>query len=139
LDIIWWLIVFEFKIAVMIYRDYKDLSAYKLSYELSNIVWDIVIRWSSFAKDTVGKQYVKAIDSISANIAEGFGRYNKKDKVHFYRYSFGSLKESMSWSDKSHYRGLLTEEQYVEISNLLDKLPKEINSLIKYTNDKLLK
>ena len=122
----------------MVYRDYNDLSAYKISYELSNIVWDIVIRWSIFARDTVGKQYVKAVDSISANISEGFGRYNKKDKVHFCRYSFGSLKESMSWTEKSHYRNLLTEEQYVEIKGLLDQLPKEINSLIKYTNDKLM-
>jgi len=122
----------------MVYRDYNDLSAYKISYELSNIVWDIVIRWSIFARDTVGKQYVKAVDSISANISEGFGRYNKKDKVHFYRYSFGSLKESMSWTEKSHYRNLLREEQYLEIKGLLDQLPKEINSLIKYTNDKLM-
>ncbi len=43
----------------MVYRDYNDLSAYKISCELSNIVWDIVIRWSIFARDTVGKQYVE--------------------------------------------------------------------------------
>ncbi|MCK4639103.1 MAG: four helix bundle protein, partial [Bacteroidales bacterium] len=27
----------------------------------------------------------EAADSISANIAEGFGRYHKKDKIKFYR------------------------------------------------------
>ncbi len=73
--------------------DFYDLSSYKLSHELSNIIWFIVIEWDYFAKNTVGKQLVKATDSISANIAEGYGRYSKKDKIHFYRYRFGSLKE----------------------------------------------
>jgi len=70
------------------YIDFTDLSSYKLSYDLSNLVWDIVIEWDYFAKDTIGKQFVRSVDSISANIAEGFGRYSKKDKIHFYRYSF---------------------------------------------------
>ncbi len=121
----------------MKYRDYFDLSAYQISYQLSNIVWEVVVKWDSFAKRTVGRQFVDAVDSISANIAEGFGRYSKKDKVHFYRYSFGSLKESMSWLEKSFYRKLLSEEEYHVIKDLMDKLPKEINTLIKYTNEKL--
>ena len=62
--------------------DFYDLSSYKLSHEVSNKIWVIVIEWDYFAKDTVGKQLVKAIDSISVNIAEGYGRYSKKDKIH---------------------------------------------------------
>jgi len=50
------------------------------------------IKWEWFAKKTVGSQYVESVDSIFANIAEGFGRHFKKDKVNFYRYSKGSLK-----------------------------------------------
>jgi len=75
---------------------------------------------------------VKATDSISANIAEGFGRYGKKDRIKFYRYSFGSLKESFDWNEKSKIRKLLTKNQYTHIFTELDKLPKEINALIKY-------
>ena len=115
----------------------NNISAYKISFLLSNYVWDIIIHWDYFAKDTVGKQFVKATDSISANIAEGFGRYGKKDKVKFYRYSFGSLKESFDWNEKSKKRNLLTENQYNHIFNELDRLPKEINWLIKFTNEKL--
>lgn len=55
----------------------NDIEAYKISLKLSNIVWDLIIRWDNFAKDTIGKQFVRAVDSISANIAEGFGRYSK--------------------------------------------------------------
>jgi len=119
------------------YLELNDISAYRIAFDLSNYVWDIVIKWDYFAKDTVGKQLAKAIDSISANIAEGFGRYFKKDKINFYRYSYGSIKESFDWIEKANKRGLLKESEYKHISEELNKLPKEINSLIKFTNERL--
>ena len=114
-----------------------DIKAYRISFDLSNYVWDVVLKWDYFSRNTVGKQYVKSIDSISANIAEGFGRYHKKEKVHFYRYSFGSIKESMDWTLKSKKRNLFSEDNYNYIFDKLDQLPKEIHSLIKFTNEKL--
>lgn len=119
------------------YLKLNDIESYKIAFKLSNYVWDIVIRWDYFAKDTVGKQFARSIDSISANIAEGFGRYSKKDKIKFFRYSFGSLYESLDWNEKSHIRKLLSEEEYSYIFSELIKLPKSINSLILYTNQKL--
>ena len=115
----------------------NDISAYKISFALSNYVWGVIIKWNYFEKDTVGKQFVRAIDSISANLAEGFGRYGKKDKIHFYRYSFGSVKESQDWNEKSKIRSLLSSEEYKHISDELAKLPREINFLIKFTDEKL--
>ena len=119
------------------YLQLNDISCYKRALFLSNYVWDIVITWNWFAKRTVGIQFVTAIDSISANIAEGFGRYNKKDKIKFYYYSFGSVKESLDWNEKSKIRELLSQDQYDHILNELQTLPKEIHHLIKFTNEKL--
>ncbi|MCK4663729.1 MAG: four helix bundle protein, partial [Bacteroidales bacterium] len=67
------------------YLQLNDIDAYKIAFNLSNYVWKIVINWDWFAKKHVGGQFVEAIDSVSANIAEGFGRYHKKDKIKFYR------------------------------------------------------
>lgn len=119
------------------YLQLNDIISYKIAYNLSNYVWEIVLSWNYFERDTVGKQFTRAIDSISANIAEGFGRYNKKDKIHFYRYSYGSINESLDWMEKSKARELLTTDQYNNIFNKLSILPKEINKLIKFTNIKL--
>ena len=116
------------------YLQLNDISAYKTAFHLSNYVWEIVIKWDGFAKNTVGIQYVRAVDSISANIAEGFGRYGKKDRIKFYRYSQGSLKESLDWLHKSRARNLLQEDEYQFIFAELEKLPKDISSLITYTN-----
>ena len=117
----------------------NDVQPYKTAFNLSNYIWKIVLNWDYFAKDTVGKQFVKAVDSISANIAEGFGRYFKKDKINFYRYSRGSVKESFDWNEKAKVRNLINKDEYQHIFNELKKLPKEINQLIKITNNKLEK
>lgn len=119
------------------YLRLNDIKSYKIAFDLSNYVWDLVGKMDYFAKDTIGKQFIKAVDSISANIAEGFGRYGKKDKRKFYRYSMGSQKESSDWNEKCKNRGLITTEQYNHIQITSMDLPKELNSLINFTTDKL--
>lgn len=119
------------------YLRLNDLGAYTKAFHLSNYCWDIVVHWDFFAKETIGKQFVRSIDSISANIAEGFGRFTKKDKIQFYRYSFGSVKESLDWNEKAKYRKLISEEQYQHIFTALNSLPIELHALIKFTNEKL--
>ena len=121
------------------YLQLNNIDCYKTAFNLSNYVWDIVVKWDNFTKNTVGRQFVNAADSNSANIAEGFGRYTKKDKINFYRYSYGSIKESLDWNEKSRIRGLITKEQYKYIYGELQKLPKLVNQLIKFTNDRLKK
>ncbi|MEZ5199051.1 MAG: four helix bundle protein [Bacteroidales bacterium] len=119
------------------YLTLNDIKAYQIAFELSNYVWDVVIEWDWFAKKTLGGQFVESTDSVSANIAEGFGRYFKKDKVNFFRYSKGSTLEATDWNNKAIKRKLLSEEQYNHINNELQKLPREINNLINFTNEKL--
>lgn len=114
----------------------NDIDAYKISLNLSNYVWDIVVEWEWFAKKTIGSQFVNAVDSISANIAEGFGRYGKKDKIKFYRYSQGSIKECYDWNEKAKYRKLISQETYLYILTELKKIEPALGWLIKYTNEK---
>jgi len=37
------------------------------------------------------------VDSIAANLSEGFGRYHYKEKKNFSYYSIGSLYETKTW------------------------------------------
>lgn len=123
----------------MHYLRLNDVRAYTIAFELSNGVWGAVMTWDFFARDTIGKQFVRSVDSISANIAEGFGRYNKKDKILFYRYAAGSVKESLDWNEKAFRRKVLSLEAYSLFFDALSRLPREINSLIKITASKLQK
>ncbi|NTW89855.1 MAG: four helix bundle protein [Candidatus Moranbacteria bacterium] len=119
------------------YLTLNKINAYRLAFSLSNEVWDIVVKWDDFPRKTVGSQFVRAIDSISANIAEGFGRYGKKDKVFFYRIARASSYESLDWLEKSKRRKLIEQKDYDRTFMALSSFPKEINSLIKYANDRL--
>jgi four helix bundle protein len=119
------------------YLSIDKIDAYNRSFDLSNKIWNIVLKWDNFSKLTIGRQLVNSADSVSANMAEGFGRYHKKDKIKFYRYCQGSLLESIDWLKKSSIRGLLTNEQFEYLMENYGLLPKEINQLIKYTNLKL--
>ncbi|MFQ5448362.1 MAG: four helix bundle protein [Saprospiraceae bacterium] len=119
------------------YLTLSKIDAYMIAYKLSNYVWQVVMKWESLSRWTVGKQYIEAVDSISANIAEGFGKYHKKEKIHFYRYSFGSMEESRDWTRKASERNLLQADEIEHIVGELDKLPKAINQLIQFTEQKL--
>ena len=119
------------------YLKLNDIDAYKVAFTLSNYVWDLIVKWDRFNSDTVGKQFVRSVDSISANLAEGFGRYSKKDKVKFYRISFGSMYESLDWNEKALKRKIISKSEYDYIFSELQKLPKLIHQLIKFTNSKL--
>jgi four helix bundle protein len=119
------------------YLKLNDVKCYKTAFHLSNYIWDAVICWNHFAQENVGGQFVTAADSISANIAEGFGRYSKKDKIKFYRYARASAKECLDWNEKAKIRKLISTEEYSHIFAQLQYLPKSINALIKITNDTL--
>lgn len=47
--------------------NFENLRVYKLSEEFSHVIWSIVIRWESFARDTLGRQLIRAVDSIVPN------------------------------------------------------------------------
>jgi len=109
----------------------KDLEVYKAAEELSDMVWDIVLQWDHFAKMTVGKQLVEAADGVSANIAEGFGRYHFKENKNFCYYARGSLEETKAWLRKSIRRNLLILSEYPDLTEMIETLPKRLNAYIK--------
>ena len=114
-----------------------DLEVYKLAEELSNCVWDVCQKWNYFTKETIGKQLIKAVDSVSANIAEGFGRFHYKDNINFLYFSRGSLVETQSWLNKAHKRNLLTDKKYEYFCKRMDELAKKLNAYIKSNKKQL--
>jgi four helix bundle protein len=57
----------------------EELEVYRVTMEIGERVWNVVKGWDYFAKDTVGKQWVRAADSMASNISEGFGRFFYKE------------------------------------------------------------
>lgn len=109
----------------------KDLVVYKVSLEIGDITWEIVERWNYYQKDTLGKQLVKAVDSIALNISEGYGRYHFAENRNFCWYSRGSAFETKTALDKAHKRKLLTTDEYNLLKEKLLLYFKLMNPYIK--------
>lgn len=110
----------------------EDLEIYKLALELSDKIWKIVIGWEKFEKNTIGIQLVRSIDSVGANLSEGYGRGSKTDNARFAKIARGSLFETKHWVLLSHKRKLISLEELNLILNFIDNLLPRISSYINY-------
>ena len=108
----------------------EELNVYRLSMEIGEKVWNIVIKWDYFLKDTIGKQWVRAIDSVAANLSEGFGRYHYKEAKNFSYYSRGSLFESKTWLTKAFNRKLISDDEFHGLKKELDIIGIKLNNYI---------
>ncbi|TAF99066.1 MAG: four helix bundle protein [Oscillatoriales cyanobacterium] len=104
---------------------------YKLSEKLADEIWNIVIKWDALAKDTVGKQIIRAADSIGANIAEGDGRGSYQDHRRFIKIARGSLYETKHWLRRAYTRQLLTTTQVETLKPIIDELSPRLNAYLK--------
>ena len=76
-------------------------------------------------------QLRRAASSITANIAEGFGRYHFKDKVRFYYQARGSVVEVQNFLLLSQDLHFISVEQKEELMNMTNSSRKLINGLIR--------
>ncbi len=109
----------------------NDLEIYRESMRIAEDVWALVVTWDGLAKNTVGSQLVRSIDSISANISEGHGRYHFKENLKFCYYARGSLSESKTWLEKSAKRQLIEKDHARDLYRDLETLHKRLNAYIK--------
>ena len=109
---------------------FENLRVYRLSEDLADLVWGICEKWNIFARDTVGKQLVRAVDGIGANIAEGSGRYHYKENRRFVRIARGSLYETAHWLRRAYRRKLLTADQSARVKRIMDELAPTLNAYL---------
>jgi four helix bundle protein len=108
--------------------EFENLQVYQLAEELSDRIWDIVAEWDHFAKNTVGQQLVRAVDSIGANIAEGNGRRDTKDNRRFVRIAWGSLNETQHFLRRAYKRDLIKKENAEVLAPIVEMLGPKLNA-----------
>ncbi len=108
--------------------NFERLRVYQLSEVLADQIWSIVTEWNVLARDTVGKQLIRAADSIGANIAEGTGRGTFVDNRRFVRIARGSLNETQHWLRRAYKRDLLQEKEVRGLKLIVDELAPKLNA-----------
>jgi four helix bundle protein len=118
------------------YIPIKELNVYQLARKLSAIAWAIYTKMTFEEKKIMGDQFIRATDSVGANIAEGYSRFHYLDKVKFYYYARASQSEATEhWLDLLHERGLIIQEVYNEFNAISKDLQLKLNNFIKTTRD----
>lgn len=74
-------------------KSFTDLNAWKEGHRLVLLVYKITDKFPSKETYSLTDQMRRAAASITANIAEGFGRQTYKEKAQFYYLAQGSLLE----------------------------------------------
>jgi four helix bundle protein len=108
--------------------NFEKLRVYILAENLADTIWNIVVQWDYFARDTVGGQMVRAADSVGSNISEGTGRGTPQDNRRYIRIARGSLYETKHWLRRAYKRRLLTKEQVDTIRPILTELSPTLNA-----------
>lgn len=107
---------------------FEDLRVLRSAEEIADSVWKVVVQWDEFAKDVVGKQISRSADSVGANIAESFGRFNFGEKLQFLYYSRGSIFETKYWLNRSRIRGLMDAAEVEKYVTRLTELARQLNA-----------
>ena len=118
---------------IVYFMELNDLEIYKIAKEISCDAWNIykVFDWQT--KKIIGDQFISAIDSVGANIAEGFGRFHYLDRNKFNYNARGSLVESSHWLYLLNEREIINAEEYNKLDYKLKQLSIKLNNYINST------
>lgn len=115
---------------------FTDLIAWQKSYEFVKEIYRITENFPLKEQFGLTSQLRRSAASITANIAEGCGRYHFKDKIKFFYQARGSNTESQNHIILAQDLGYISDLDYIKLKNLVFESYKLICGLISSTNKK---
>lgn len=112
----------------------QDLEVYRLARKLSSLAWGIYQRLTFQQRKVWGDQMLSAVDSVGANIAEGYARFHFSEKSRFYFISRASLSEGVEhWIDLGFEREIVSIQEFESFSKIRLDIQVKLNNMIKST------
>jgi len=110
---------------------FENLEVWKKAVEFAKEAIDLAEEIESERKHfRLVEQLEAAATSVALNIAEGKGRYSKKEFIQYLHIARGSLNETITLLIIFHEKGWIHTEKLSQIKMLGDELGKKISSLI---------
>lgn len=103
------------------------------SVDLVNVIYkEVLPHLPEEEKWGLNSQVRRAVQSVPANIAEGYGRYYYQDNIHFCYIARGSLDETYSHLTIAKNLGYITENSFQNIQQQINQIRKMLNKYIIY-------
>ena len=113
------------------YKSFRDMSIWKDAMSIAEDVFRITEKLPRKEDYGFTSQIRRAALSVSANIAEAFGRYHSLDKINFYYFARGSVTETQSHLEYGQKVGYLNNEVVKDIDSKLSKVYCDLNKIVK--------
>jgi four helix bundle protein len=105
------------------------MEVYRLSLFAADLAWPDVTKLIKDRRTiSLADQLYRAAGSVSANVAEGYGRQSGKDQARYYEYALGSAREARNWYYQS--RHVLTEPVALHRIRLLTQIIRLLLTII---------
>jgi len=119
-----------------IVRDFKDPVTWRFARNLRAKVYAICNRFPTEETFALSSQMPRAAISVSANIAEGKGRFSYQENIQYCRQSRGSVYELREHLTSAFDAGYITQSEDAEIDALAVSVTKLINAYMRSTRSK---
>lgn len=117
------------------YKDFTEMPVWKEAMEVATETFFLTVNLPKSEDYALKSQLRRSSESISANIAEAFGRFHPKDKIKFYTYAKGSAYETESHLIYGNLVGYFPEETVSKINDKIEHLIIDLNRIIKTLNN----
>jgi four helix bundle protein len=109
----------------------ETLQIWQRSVEFAKLICeDVLIQLPSQEKWALANQLRRSVQSVPANIAEGYGRYYFQESVRFCYIARGSLEETFSHLTLAYKLDYLPEETYQNLTSEIQELRRMLNGNI---------
>lgn len=112
--------------------EYIELHVWLKNRELSNLIYSITKKFSRDEVYGIINQMRRAAVSVISNIAEGYGRNHKNDRIHFFYIAGGSLYELEAQCYISYDQGYIPIEELKILTDQISDCKKHLNGFINY-------
>jgi len=112
------------------YNSFKDMPIWQSSIELAEEIFKLTENLPKKEDYGFTSQIRRSTLSISANIAESFGRNHSSDKINFLYYARGSITETQSHLEYGRRVGYIKEDDSKRLDTILENAHKDINKII---------
>lgn len=114
---------------------FEDMQVWQDSQELAVLIYKVTSSFPTKETYALVDQLRRAASSVSANIAEGYGRGTNKDKAHFYHIARGSLLETKSHLYLAARLDYINQSEADKVIEYIENINSQITAILKYFKD----
>jgi len=129
------LIIIQKKEVLAVSTSFKDLLVWNASMDYVTSIYEITRDFPDSERFGLASQLQRAAVSVPSNIAEGSGRYFKKEFVHFLYQARGSLLETFTQIEIAFRLNYITDQVRDQLIETGEEISKMLNGLIKSLKD----